>query len=115
MQINGIKALDYKANGDDVFLTLANTTLEDVLALDGQPLRVETDSGELVEALGSRAVMNVLYKPAEQSFQAVLTAKPPDVTAEVDEMREQINDIMAALTELAGMVDVVTTGGESNG
>lgn len=115
MQINGIKTLDYKADGDDVFLTLANTTLEDILTLDGQPLRVETDSGELVEALGSRAITNVLYMASEQSFQAVLTSKPPDVAVKMEEMSEQLNDIMAALTELACMVDAVTAGGEANG
>ena len=115
MRINGIKALDYRTEGERLIVTLTGTTLDGVLELDGECLRVETDTGDLVEALGRHRLESATYSPADWSIQAVLTAKPPDVTAEVAELGEQIGDVMAALTELAGMVDAMATGGEANG
>lgn len=115
MKINGIKALDYREQGEKLTVTLAGTTLEGVMELDGECLRVETDAGDLVEALGGHRLESATYRPADGSFQAVFTAKPPDVTAEVAELGEQMGDVMAALTELAGMVDAMTMGGEANG
>ena len=121
MKVNGITALDYERQGDSLALVLSDTNFEAVSGMDTALLEVRTDDGDLVEAFAGYALRSITYDTAAQTYKAVLvlaaddsTAKALDsITAKIVELQSASNDVMDALTELAGIV--AGEGGEDNG
>lgn len=89
MKVNTIKALDYQAQGTQLVLTLADTSLEQITGMDTALLRITTDDGDLVEAFPGYRVARVTYEAVDGSFRAVLEQGAVDTTATA----------LAALTE----------------
>lgn len=120
MKVNGITALDYERQGNSLVLILSGATFEEVSTMDTALLDVRTDDGDLVEAFAGYALRCITYDTAAQTYKAVLALATDDNTAKtLDSMADKIvelqsasNDVMDALTELAG---IVAGGGENNG
>ncbi len=127
MRINNIKALDYQAQGERLTIPLAGTSVEAVLAMDTTLLTVKTDDGDTVEVFAGYALQTVTVDAADPTnVTAVLTRSADDGTAkaldaltnkltqaeakaaslegQVAELQSANNDVMDALTELAGIV-----------
>lgn len=127
MRINNIKALDYQAQGERLTIPLAETSVEAVLAMDTTLLTVKTDDGDTVEVFAGYALQTVTVDAADPTnVTAVLTRSVDDGTAkaldalteklaqadakaaalggQVAELQSANNDVMDALTELAGIV-----------
>lgn len=127
MRINNIKALDYQAQGERLTIPLAGTSAEAVLAMDTTLLTVKTDDGDTVEVFAGYALQTVTVDAADPTnVTAVLTRSADDGTAkaldaltnkltqaeakaaslegQVAELQSANNDVMDALTELAGIV-----------
>ena len=81
MKVNTIKALDYQAQGTQLVLTLADTSLEQITGMDTALLRITTDDGDLVEAFPGYRVARVTYEAVDGSFRAVLEQGAVDTTA----------------------------------
>jgi hypothetical protein len=127
MRINNIKALDYQAQGERLTIPLAETSVEAVLAMDTTLLTVKTDDGDTVEVFAGYALQTVTVDAADPTnVTAVLTRSADDGTAkaldaltdkltqaeakaatlegQVADLQSVNNDVMDALTELAGIV-----------
>lgn len=127
MRINNIKALDYQAQGERLTIPLAETSVEAVLAMDTTLLTVNTDDGDTVEVFAGYALQTVTVDAANPTnVTAVLTRSADDGTAkaldaltdklaqaeakavslegQVADLQSANNDVMDALTELAGIV-----------
>ena len=127
MRINNIKALDYQAQGERLTIPLAETSVEAVLAMDTTLLTVKTDDGDTVEVFAGYALQTVTVDAADPTnVIAVLTRSADDGTAkaldaltdkltqaeakaatlegQVADLQSVNNDVMDALTELAGIV-----------
>lgn len=127
MRINNIKALDYQAQGERLAIPLAETSVEAVLAMDTTLLTVKTDDGDTVEVFAGYALQTVTVDAANPTnVTAVLTRSADDGTAkaldaltdklaqaeakaaslegQVADLQSANNDVMDALTELAGIV-----------
>ena len=127
MRINNIKALDYQAQGERLTIPLAETSVEAVLAMDTTLLTVKTDDGDTVEVFAGYALQTVTVDAADPTnVTAVLTRSADDGTAkaldalndklaqteekavslegQVADLQSANNDVMDALTELAGIV-----------
>lgn len=127
MRINNIKALDYQAQGERLTIPLAETSVEAVLAMDTTLLTVKTDEGDTVEVFAGYALQTVTVDAADPTnITAVLTRSADGGTAkaldaltdklaqaeekaatlegQVAELQSANNDVMGALTELAGIV-----------
>ena len=81
MKANSIKALDYQAQGNQLVLTLSETSLEQITGMDTALLRITTDDGDLVEAFSGYRVARVTYEAADGTFRAVLEQGAGDTTA----------------------------------
>ena len=118
MKVNGITALDYERQGNSLALILSGATFEEVSTMDTAMLEVRTDDGDLVEAFAGYVLRSITYDTAAQTYKAALatddsTAKTLDsMAAKIVELQSASNDVMDALTELAG---IVAGGGENNG
>lgn len=120
MKVNGITALDYERQGIALTLILSGATFEEVSTMDTALLEVRTDDGDLVEAFAGYVLRSITYDTAAQTYKAALalatddsTAKTLDsMAAKIVELQSASNDVMDALTELAG---IVAGGGENNG
>ena len=120
MNVNGITALDYERQGNSLVLILSGATFEEVSTMDTALLEVRTDDGDLVEAFAGYVLRSITYDTAAQTYKAVLanatddnTAKPLNsMAAKILELQSASNDVMDALTELAG---IVAGGVENNG
>lgn len=127
MRINNIKALDYQAQGERLAIPLAETSVEAVLAMDTTLLTVKTDDGDTVEVFAGYALQTVTVDATDPTnVTAVLTRSADDGTAkaldaltdklaqaeakavslegQVADLQSANNDVMDALTELAGIV-----------
>ena len=126
MKANNIKALDYQAQGNQLVLTLSETSLEQITGMDTALLRITTDDGDLVEAFSGYRVARVTYEAADGTFRAVLEQGAGDTTAAalaaltealaaaegqnkalqqtVDAQQTQLNEQADALIELAGLI-----------
>ncbi len=119
MKSNGIKALDYKAQGDRLFLTLSETSLDQITGMDTALLRITTDDGDLVEAFSGYRLTRVTYEAADGTFLAFLEQGAGDTTAAAlaaltdaltaaegknKELQAQLNEQADALIELAGLL-----------
>ena len=119
MKSNGIKALDYQVQGERLFLTLSETSLEQITGMDTALLRITTDDGDLVEAFSGYRVARVTYEAADGTFRAVLEQGAGDTTAAAlaaltdaltaaegknKELQVQLNEQADALIELAGLL-----------
>lgn len=127
MRINNIKALDYQAQGERLAIPLAETSVEAVLAMDTTLLTVKTDDGDTVEVFAGYALQTVTVDAADPTnVTAVLIRSADDGTAkaldaltdklaqaeakavslegQVADLQSANNDVMDALTELAGIV-----------
>ena len=127
MRINNIKALDYQAQGERLAIPLTETSVEAVLAMDTTLLTVKTDDGDTVEVFAGYALQTVTVDAANPTnVTAVLTRSADDGTAkaldaltdklaqaeakavslegQVADLQSANNDVMDALTELAGIV-----------
>ena len=119
MKSNVIKALDYKAQGDRLFLTLAETSLDQITGMDTALLRITTDDGDLVEAFSGYRVVRVTYEATDGTFLAVLEQGAGETTAAAlaaltdaltaaegknKELQVQLNEQADALIELAGLL-----------
>lgn len=119
MKSNGIKALDYQVQGERLFLTLAETSLEQITGMDTALLRITTDDGDLVEAFSGYRLTRVTYEAADGTFHAVLEQGADDTTAAAlaalteamtaaeeqnKELQVQLNEQADALIELAGLL-----------
>lgn len=119
MKSNGIKALDYQVQGERLFLTLAETSLEQITGMDTALLRITTDDGDLVEAFSGYRLTRATYEAADGTFLAVLEQGAGDTTAAAlaaltealtaaegknKELQAQLNEQADALIELAGLL-----------
>lgn len=126
MKVNTIKALDYQAQGTQLVLTLADTSLEQITGMDTVLLRITTDDGDLVEAFSGYRVARVTYEASDGTFRAVLEQGAGDTTAAalaaltealavtegqnkalqqtVDAQQTQLNEQADALIELASLL-----------
>lgn len=127
MRINNIKALDYQAQGERLAIPLAETSVEAVLAMDTTLLTVKTDDGDTVEVFAGYTLQTVTVDAADPTnVTAVLIRSADDGTAkaldaltdklaqaeakavslegQVADLQSANNDVMDALTELAGIV-----------
>lgn len=126
MKANSIKALDYQAQGNQLVLTLSETSLEQITGMDTALLRITTDDGDLVEAFSGYRVARVTYEAADGTFRAALEQGAGDTTAAalaaltealaaaegqnkalqqtVDAQQTQLNEQADALIELAGLI-----------
>ena len=126
MKVNTIKALDYQAQGTQLVLTLADTSLEQITGMDTALLRITTDDGDLVEAFSGYRVARVTYEAPDGTFRAVLEQGAGDTTAAalaaltealavtegqnkalqqtVDAQQTQLNEQADALIELASLL-----------
>lgn len=120
MKVNGMTALDYERQGNSLALILSGATFEEVSTMDTALLEVRTDDGDLVEAFAGYALRSITYDTAARTYKATLTLAADDstakaldsITAKIVELQSASNDVMDALTELAG---IVAGGGEDNG
>lgn len=121
MKVNGMTALDYERQGNSLALVLSGATFEEVSTMETSLLEVRTDDGDLVEAFAGYALRSITYDTAAQTYTATLTLAADDstakaldlITAKLTELQSASNDVMDALTELAGIV--AGEGGESDG
>ena len=119
MKSNGIKALDYQVQGERLFLTLSETSLEQITGMDTALLRITTDDGDLVEAFSGYRVVRVTYEATDGTFLAVLEQVAGETTAAAlaaltdaltaaegknKELQVQLNEQADALIELAGLL-----------
>lgn len=73
MKINGIKALDYKAQGDLLELSgLTGSSLDEIVGMDAALVKVQTDDGDLVEVFAGYALRSVTYDLSSDTYTAVL-------------------------------------------
>lgn len=120
MKANGIKALDYQEAGEDLVLTLGETTLEDIIKMEEALLRISTDDGHPVEAFSGYHLARVIYEAGSGTYRVILKQGAADTTATalnaltkaLAEAEAQLNEQADALVELAG---IVAGGGENNG
>ena len=132
MKINSNKALDYQAQGEQLRLTLSETTLDEIQAMDVSTVYIKTDAGDTVEIFAGYALASVTLDVTAGTFTAVLRRNVDENTAKVlDELTTKLTaaqakaetlegtvtsmqsaqaDIMNALAELGDLV-----GGASNG
>lgn len=116
MKINNIKALDYQIQGNGLALILAETDLEEILSTDMALLQVETDEGELVEALAGYRLAKVTYDIASDSFTAMLEQGAADttaaalaaVTAELAATKGQVAELQQANEHLSNQLGELT-------
>lgn len=119
MKINNIKALDYQAQGNGLVMILAETDLEEITGMDTALLRVETDEGDLVEALAGHRLVRATYEAADGTFAVTLEQGAGDTTAAAlkaltealaeaekryQAQQEQLEEQADALMELAGLL-----------
>lgn len=120
MKINNIKALDYHVQGNGLVLILTETDLEEILSTDMALLQVETDEGELVEALAGYRLAKVTYDVASDTFTAMLEQGAVDITAaalaavtaelattkgQVAELQQANEQLSSQLGELTGAIE----------
>lgn len=91
MKINGIKALDYRTDGDLLTIPYAETSVEAVLALDAAVLTVKTDAGDTVEVLAGYALKTATVAAADPtSVTAVYTRAVDGTAAALDALTAQL-------------------------
>lgn len=81
MKINNIKALDYRDEGTRLVLTLAGTSLEEILHMDSALLKVTTDDGDTVEAFVGYDTARVAYDLTQDTYTVILVPHMDDTTA----------------------------------
>lgn len=116
MKINNITATDYRLQDGTLQLVgLTGATLEEIAAIDGL-VTVQTDDGDLVEALAGYTMRSITYDITTASFTAVLALGTEDTTAatlskltgELAEARGKITALEEANTTLAGQLAELT-------
>ena len=116
MKINSITALDYKAQDGLLEATLTGTTLEEITARDTTVLTVQTDAGDLVEALAGYALRSVTFNVEDGTFRTILALGTADTTAatlsklagDLEEARGEVAALKEANTALAGQLEQLT-------
>ena len=81
MKINGIKALDYQCQGENLTLVLSETTFDAVSNLNTALVEVRTDDGDLVEAHGGYALRAITYDKDKQTYTVACTTAADDLAA----------------------------------
>lgn len=124
MKINGLKALDYQAQGDRLVLKLRDVELRDITGMDTGLVTVETDAGDTVEAFSGLSLVRCTYEPAGGVWTVDLGRSVPDTTAAalksvtdalaaaqatIAEQQAQLTEQADALCELA---ELITAGEE---
>lgn len=91
MKANGIKATDYSCTGNTLVLALCDTTMDKILNIDTDILRITTDDGDIVEAFGGFQLQQVTYSKEEDSFTALLAREVSNSVAKaVDKLAEEL-------------------------
>lgn len=103
MKINGIKALDYKAQGDLLELSgLTGSSLDEIVGMDAALLKVQTDDGDLVEAFAGYALRSVTYDLSSDTYTAVLAQGMEAASAAaLSRMAEELADTKEQVAALA--------------
>lgn len=117
MKANNIKALDYLVQGDTLTLTLGDTSLKEIIAMDTALVRVTTDDNDPVEAFAGYQLVRATYEAEKELFVVVLTRQVPDsaraaleaLAAENTELHKRLDEQADGLIELA---ELVAGGGE---
>lgn len=118
MKINGITALDYKAQGDLLQLTgLAASSLEEITGMDTTLVKVQTDDGDLVEAFSGYAMRSVTYDLASGTYTAVLApgmeaasaAALSRIAEELDASQKQVAALQQSNTEMAEQLTAISS------
>lgn len=116
MKINNITATDYRLQDGTLRLVgLTGATLEEIAAIDGL-VTVQTDDGDLVEALAGYTMRSITYDITTASFTAVLVLGAEDTTAatlsklagELAEAQGKVSALEEANTTLAGQLAELT-------
>lgn len=116
MKINNITATDYRLQDGTLQLVgLTGATLEEIAAIDGL-VTVQTDDGDLVEALAGYTMRSITYDITTASFTAVLALGTEDTTAatlsklagELAEAQGKVSALEEANTTLAGQLAELT-------
>lgn len=109
MKINNITAQDYKAADGILELTgLTGASLEEIAGMDTTLVKVQTDDGDLVEALAGYTMRSVTYDLTSGTYTAVLALGTADTTAatlsrlagDLDAAQQQVAALQQANTEL---------------
>lgn len=116
MKINNITATDYHLQDGTLQLVgLTGATLEEIAAIDGL-VTVQTDDGDLVEALAGYTMRSITSDITTASFTAVLVLGTEDTTAatlsklagELAEAQGKVSALEEANTTLAGQLAELT-------
>lgn len=107
MKINGITALDYKAQGDLLELTgMTGSSLEDITSMDTSLVKVQTDDGDLVEVFAGYALRSVTYDLTTGTYTAVLAQGMEAASAAaLSRMAEELAATKAQVTELTEAIE----------
>lgn len=114
MLLNGIRLTDYSASGDGAQFELAETTVKDVAALDGQLLTVTDDEGGEVEAFVGYSIAYIqveddgtirmrAVKVMENTTAAAIEALSQKVDAASKKADEAVTDVEACIDALLGI------------
>lgn len=112
MQMNGMPALDYEQAGDALTLTFYGVGAGELENMDWSYITVQTDDGDTVETFAGYALRQTRHDIAHDTWTATLTRALRDETrnvidtlnARVTENSADMENITAALIELAGMI-----------
>lgn len=114
MKINGITALDYKAQDNLLELTgLTGSSLEDITSMDTALVKVQTDDGDLVEAFAGYALRSVTYDLTTGTYAVVLAqgleaasaAALSRMAEELAATKEQVAALASANAELTEAIE----------
>lgn len=109
MKINGITALDYKAQGDLLELTgLTASSLEDITSMDTSLMKVQTDDGDLVEAFAGYALRSVTYDLTTGTYAAVLAQGMEAASAAA--LSRMAEELAATKNQVAELTEAIERG-----
>lgn len=115
MKVNGIRAIDYRKDGDALSVIFADTTFDEVSKIDTSTMEVRTDDGDIVASFVGMTLSTIQYDAATKTFTVVADRTDRSATAAImqalqDEntnLRRQIEENSGAMIELAARVEEV--------
>lgn len=115
MKVNGIRAIDYRKDGDALSVIFADTTFDEVSKIDTSTMEVRTDDGDIVASFVGMTLNTIQYDAATKTFTVVADRTDRSATAAImqalqDEntnLRRQVEENAGAMIDLAARVEEV--------
>lgn len=115
MKVNGIRAIDYRKDGDALSVIFADTTFDEVSKIDTSTMEVRTDDGDYVASFVGMTLNTIQYDAATKTFTVVADRTDRSATAAImqalqDEntnLRRQVEENAGAMIDLAARVEEV--------